>query len=366
MNPDGPEPDWKAVQRRVSDAKREWSANRVTDRKPDRSLEGRFSAALKPYERALATRYRANEEEKKALIEKAEALAGGEITQHVANQAKTLLSTWKLVGMVPRRVDQALWERFNGHLGTIFRHQQAVVREKRRAGFEHVDRAKAISRELRALAKGDSVDEAVVQKLADEFNALPDFPERDRRGLERDFRASLDATGRVQETAGKRRKQAEAEERTRLVGLCERLENAVEAPDEVADPDTLREDVGHAWEASETRVARDVATRLEARRDAALAHLAAGTTPDFAANEEARRDLLIRMEVAADVETPPEDKSRRMRYQLENLQSGMTSAGVADRRATLAAFEEEWLAAPPASRTVRDALHSRYLRAMGR
>ena len=358
------DPDWKAVQRRVSDAKREWSANRVPDRKPDRSLEGRFSAALKPFERALSTHYKANEVEKRELIDKAAALAGGEITQHVANQAKSLLSAWKLVGIMPRRVDQALWETFNGHLGTIFKHQQAVQREKRRAGFEHVDRAKAISRELRVLAKRDSVDEAAVQALADEFHALADFPERDRRGLERDFRASLDATARVQETAGKRRKQAEREERLRLVELCERLEAAVEDPS--AASDTLREDVVHAWDASETRVAREMVQRLESRRDAALAHLEAGTGFDLAANEEARRDLLIRMEVAADVDTPPEDKSRRMRYQLENLQAGMTSAGVADRRATLAALEEEWLAAPPASRAVHDALHSRYLRALGR
>jgi len=358
------DPDWKAVQRRVSDAKRDWSANRVHGRKPDRSLEGRFSAALRPFERALATRYGANEAEKRALVEKAAALAGGEITQHVANQAKSLLSAWKLVGIMPRRVDQALWEEFNGHLGTIFKHQQAVQREKRRAGFEHVDRAKAISRELRALAKQDSVDEAAVQALADEFQALAEFPERDRRGLERDFRASLDATARVQETAGKRRKQAEREERQRLVELCERLEAAVEDPG--AAPDNLREDVVHAWEASETRVAREMMSRLESRRDAALAHLDAGTGHDLAANEETRRDLLIRMEVAADVETPPEDKARRMKYQLENLQSGMTSAGVADRRATLAALEEEWLAAAPASRAVHDALHSRYLRAQGR
>ena len=366
VDPDGPEPDWKAVQRRVGDAKREWSRNRVTDRKPDKALEARFSAALKPYERALSTRYAANEAAKRALIERAEALAGGEITQHVANQAKTLLSAWKQVGIMPRRVDQKLWETFNGHLGTVFRHQQAVVREKRRAGLEHVERARAIARELRALAKGDSVDEGAVQALADEFHALADFPERDRRGLERDFRAALDATARVQETAGKRRRQAEREERLRLVELCERLEAAVEENQTDETAATLIEDVKHAWEASETRVTRDMGVRLEARRDAALAHLAEGRGFDLAANEEARRDLLIRMEVAADVETPPDDKSRRMRYQLENLQAGMTSAGVADRRATLAALEEQWLAAPPASRAVADALNSRFLKAQGR
>lgn len=364
----GPEPDWKLIQRRVSDAKREWSKNRVTDRKPDRKLEARFSQALKPFESALKRQYRDNEKARKALIEKAAALASGDINQHVANQAKTLLSAWKLVGIVPRRVDQKLWETFNGHLGSIFKHQQAVAREKRRAGFEHVDRARAIAKELRTLARGDKVDESAVQALVDEFNALPDFPDRDRRGLERDFRGALDATARVQENAGKRRQQAEQEERQRLVELCERLETAVEmsaadSPDEAA---TLIEDVRHAWEASDIRLGREMALRLEARRDAALALLENGGQFDHAANEEIRRDLLIRMEVAADMETPPEDKARRMRFQLENLQAGMTSAAVADRKTTLAALEEDWLVAAPASRSVHGALQSRYLKAMGR
>ena len=364
----GPEPEWKLIQRRVSDAKREWSQNRITDRKPDRKLEARFSAALKPFESALKRQYVVNETAKKELIEKAAALASGEITQHVANQAKTLLSTWKLVGIVPRRVDQKLWESFNGHLGTIFKHQQTVAREKRRAGFEHVDRARAIAKELRTLARGDKLDEAAVQSLVDEFNALPDFPDRDRRGLERDFRGALDATARVQETAGKRRHQAEREERQRLIELCERLETAVEtsSTDSADANSTLIEDVRHGWEASDIRLGREIAVRLEARRDAALALLESGGRYDYSANEEIRRDLLIRMEVAADIETPAEDKARRMRFQLENLQAGMTSAAVADRRTTLAALEEDWLAAAPASLRVHGALQSRYLKAMGR
>jgi len=44
------DPDWKAIARRVSNAKREWSRNRVPDRKPDKSLESRFSNALIPFE----------------------------------------------------------------------------------------------------------------------------------------------------------------------------------------------------------------------------------------------------------------------------------------------------------------------------
>ena len=358
------DPDWKATVRLVNNAKRDWSKNRVPDRKPDKGLEKRFSAALKPFEDALAVQYDANVAAKQALVEKVAALAGDEITQHSANQAKSLLSAWKLVGIMRRKEDQALWEVFNGHLGTIFKHQHKVEREKQRAGLQHVFRAKDIIKRLKQLSKSDSVDEAEVQALSTEFQALAEFPERDKKFLIRDFRQAVDACGRVQDNANKRRVEAAHEERNRLAGLCEQLELAVEQSDTATD--TLVDDVKHAWDASETRVAPEVHQALVKRRDDALAHLEKGSKPDYAANESARRDLLIRMEIAAGIDTPSEDKARRMQYQLQNLQEGMTSASVNDAKQVLKELEQLWLSMGPASRSVSDSLQSRYLKAYKR
>lgn len=358
------EPDWKAIQRKVNNAKRDWSRNRVPDRKPDKALEARFSAALKPFESALAGQYDENSLEKQALVDKVAALADAEITQHSANQAKSLLSAWKLVGIMRRKEDQALWEAFNAHLGTIFKHQHKVEREKQRAGLEHVFRAKDIIKRLKQLSKSDSLDESEVQGLSTEFHALAEFPERDKKFLLRDFRQAIDSCSRVQENASRRRVKAEQEERLRLLGLCEQLELAVEQPNVLTD--TLVDDVRHAWDTTEVRVASDVMALLMARRDAALNHIEGKTQPDYAANEELRRELLIRMEVAAGVDTPAEDKSRRMQYQLKHLQEGMTSAGLDDAKQVLKKLEQNWLSLGPASRSASDSLQSRFLKAYQR
>lgn len=358
------DPDWKSIQRKVNNAKRDWSRNRVPDRKPDKALEVRFSAALKPFESGLAVQYDANALDKQALVEKVASLAGAEITQHSANQAKSLLSAWKLVGIMRRKEDQALWEVFNGHLGTIFKHQHQVEREKQRAGLEHVFRAKDIIKRLKQLSKADSLDESEVQGLSTEFQALAEFPERDKKYLLRDFRQAIDSCSRVQENASRRRVQAEQTERLRLLGLCEQLELAVEQPDVVTD--TLLDDISHAWDASDTRVASDVGALLIARREASLKHIDAKTQPDYGKNEELRRELLIRMEVAAGVDTPAEDKPRRMQYQLKHLQEGMTSTGLDDARQALKKLEQEWLSLGPASRVVSDSLQSRFLKAYRR
>lgn len=356
--------DWKAIVRMVNKAKREWSRNRVHDRKPDKALEARFSAVLKPFEEALTEQYEENAKAKQSLIDKVEAIANGEINQHSANQAKSLLSAWKLVGVMRRKEDQALWETFNAHLGTIFKHQHKVEREKQRAGLEHVYRARDIIKQLKQMSRSDTLDESEVQSLSAEFQALAEFPERDKKFLLRDFRQAQDACSRVQENAGKRRVQAEQQELIRLTELCEQLENAIEHPESAVD--TLEEDTLHAWESSDVRLSAEKVSLLLKRRDSALAHRKNGTTPDYAANESSRRNLLIRMEVAAGVETPEDDKSRRMQYQLEHLQQGMTSAGLDDRKTLLDELEKQWMAAGPVRSDITAALNSRYLKAYKR
>lgn len=363
--------DWKATQRLVNNAKRDWSRNRVSDRKPDRALEQRFSDVLKPFNEKLTEQYDANVLEKRNLIEKIQKLAEAEINQHSANQAKRLQSAWKQVGIVPRKDDQALWEEFNGHCKVIYKHQHEAQREKYQASMSHVFRAREIIKTLRKIAKSsdssaDSGDiSAQVQSLQAEFQALEDFPDKDKKFLLRDFRGALDACSKLQENALKKRAQAEVNEIGRLVELCEQLESAVESAAESPDStsSTLRDDVAHAWENASASVTRETLAKLAGRRDAALKHLDDGSQYDYEANEAMRRQLLIQMEILTDKDTPAEDKALRMQYQLEHLREGMTSSAVVDKRAELAKLVTAWYAAAPSSQGSKGALHSRFLEA---
>ncbi len=365
---DGGEPDYRALQATVSRARQAWSRTRVRDRKPDKALEARFTAALKPAEALLLEEYSRNEAARQELVDKMAALAEGEVTQHSANQAKSLQSAWKLVGITRRKQDQLLWEAFNGHAKKVFGSRRDAAKAENRSALAHVFRGREIVDELRKLAKRLPLDESAVQTLATEFDALPAFPERDQKGLTRAFREAMDAVSRQRDAGAKRRQAASHDEARRLVELCQRLERTLESPEASGENSlTLADEVRDAWDnASDVSAPRELAARLVERRDAAIVHLDSGTQPDWDANEEARRDVLIRMEVAAGIDTPAEDSARRMRYQLEHLQEGMTSAGVTDTRKALEALERDWLSMPPARAAVSDSLESRYLKALGR
>ena len=359
---DAEEVDWKALQRTVNNAKRDWSRNRVTDRKPDRQLEERFTQLLKPADAKLSEQYDANAVVKNELIEKITKLAEGEINQHAANQARSLQANWKAVGITRRKEDQALWEQFNEQCRKVFKTIKDAEREKYKASMGHVFRAKDIIKTLKQHAKAGDADDATIAALSTEFNELAEFPERDKKFLLRDFRGALDANNKRQETKTRQKRQQVFDEVKRCVVLCEQLEDAVELPEMMTG--TLIEEVTDSWEATEVVLPKDWQAPLVKRRDAAISHLNASTQYDYAKAESARRDLLIRMEVAADVDTPAEDKSLRMQFQLANLQKGMTASAVADKKAELKTLEREWLSMEPAPKDKRDALNSRYLKAM--
>ena len=143
-------------------------------------------------------------------------IAAGDIDQHTANRAKSLQSAWKLVGPTRRKQDQALWEAFNEQARTVFSARRDASREQSRAELAHVYRGRAIVDELRKLSRAQPVDETAVQALAAEFEALAEFPERDRKGLTRAFREALDGVSRQRESGAKRRAQASRDEVQRL------------------------------------------------------------------------------------------------------------------------------------------------------
>ncbi len=352
-------PDWRNLQRAVNNAKRDWSRNRVPDRKPDRALEQKFSDALKPLEEKLAEQYDVNAELKRELVEKAEKLATSEITQHSVNQARSLQSAWKQVGIMRRKDDQALWELFNGHCKVIYKHKHDTEKEKYKASMSHVFRARDIIKTLRSMAKTADIDEPKLQALQSEFQALEAFPDKDKKFLLKDFRAAIDACQRSQENLSKKRVLAERDEIQRRIGLCEQLEAGVESP-QLIDANQL-EDIEHAWDSSDAPISRDVLALLSSRRNAALEHLKTGTKYDYEKNEVARRELLIQMEILTEKETPAEDKARRMQYQLSNLTIGMTSSAVIDKRAELQDLQLKWYAAAPVMQSVKDNLQSRFL-----
>ena len=175
-------PDAKLVEKTIRAAKTEWRNTRVFDRKAGAKLEERFTEVLAQLNEKLAPAYEAGVAEKTDLIAKVKTLAEGEVNQHSINQVKRLQAMWRVTSATRRNDDQKLWTEFNNACSEIYNAHRSIQQEQYAASVEHVTRGKQIIAELKSVRNTSvALDEKAVQQLQDEFNGLPEFPERDQK-----------------------------------------------------------------------------------------------------------------------------------------------------------------------------------------
>lgn len=352
-------PDSKLVEKTIRTAKNEWRNSRVFDRKAGAKLEERFTKILTELNQKLEPMYEAGAAEKTDLIEKVKAMAEGEINQHSINQLKRYQAMWRVTSATKRTDDQKLWTEFNDACSAIYNTHRSKQREQYAASVEHVTRAKQIIGELKSLrGTTGSLDEKTAQQLQDEFQALAEFPERDQKYLFRDYNRAVEG---LEQHRQKITESAQAEEINRLRNnavLCGHLEALAGNP-----ADTISTDIARLlaeWDDGEKTDKAQWKKAMNIRKDSIIAHLNAGTLPDYDTNTNARRLLCIENEILHETDTPAEDKQLRMQYQLEKLQQGMSTATAASLQEQSAALEIRWLTSFPANPDDQEKLNTRF------
>ncbi|MEM7257051.1 MAG: DUF349 domain-containing protein, partial [Pseudomonadota bacterium] len=356
-------PDWRLVEKTIRTAKNEWRKLRVYDRKATAAQEQAFTEALATLNSKLAPVYEQGKQEKQSLIDRVVALGEGEVNQHCINQLKTIQSQWRRTGIVERADDQRLWKAFNQAGSAIYDVHRGKQKEQYAASVEHVKRAREIIKTLRdAGTNNNALDEKNVKQLQDEFQSLPEFPERDQKFLFRDFNRAIDGLDKQREQNSESALKQQLQRLRCNAVLCDQLEALAGEP--VDKVKTRMEQLLSEWNDGQKTDNVEWKKAIVLRRDSIVAHLQAGTLPDFEANTMARRLLCIDLEILLDKETPQEDKTLRMQHQLDLLQQGLTSASVESPQQQRQALEVKWLTAFPASVELRSKLESRFATAL--
>ena len=356
--------DWKLVEKTIRTAKNEWRKLRVFDRKATAEQEQKFTDVLAVLNEKLAPAYEEGSREKQDLIDKVKALGEGEINQHCINQVKRLQSMWRRTGIVKRSDDQRLWKEFNEACSEIYNTHRGNQREQYKASVEHVTRAKEIIKELKQAGNNGTFDEKSLQQLQDEFQSLPEFPEKEQKYLFRDFNRAVDGLDKQRQRHSENARSKELQRLQQNAAICDQLESLAGQSAETISAEIQQ--LLDQWDDGEKTDNIEWKKAMNLRKDSIVAHLQSGSVPDFETNTMARRLLCIDLEVLLDKETPSEDKTLRMQHQLEQLQQGMTSRSVTSTAEQVQALEVKWLTSFPAHADHRDKLNSRFTTALGK
>ncbi|QSP94283.1 DUF349 domain-containing protein [Marinobacter salinisoli] len=266
--------DWKGAEKIHHTARQEWKAAWPVEFRDNRAVQKRFDDLLKRLEAPLDQEREKNEAQKKAIVEKAQALIEQEPLQDAINQAKDLQQEWKTIGITRHREDRKLWQAFRRACDQIFDRRDA----QRNAHKEAIKAA----------------DEAATQALDDigrcnESSAQSKLSD----GLQRlNTLLSSDVSSTTRE---------------KLKAEVQRLKQALARQ-------AMGETISH-WQGL-------VAQSAEAKLDesAVPAHW-----PELARHlsHADYSELAIRAEILSGVESPAEEQQRRMEIQVRRLADGM-------------------------------------------
>ena len=324
--------DWKVVQKTLDAARDAFRQYSPVERAAHKETQKAFQAACDAIYAHLQAEYGRNLDAKGELVQQAESLIELDDLSAAIDRVKTLQQQWQQIGVTPRNPDQKLWKQFRSACDAIFARldtekaqRKAVIND----AVEHAEGLVSAAEQLtsNALDNAAAITQAqtALAELKQQFSDI-ELPRSAHQRLVKKLQAVDNSLN------DQRRQLQQAAEKARWNGLIDRL-NAIAANDSDAF---------------------DAAAELPAGYPAALFEQA--LTGQLTSTADAQ-DVVINLEVLADVESPDSDKARRMELQVQKLAQGLGQGLSKD--AERQQLVEQWLQAQRS-----EALHSRFIAAL--
>ncbi|MEW6762697.1 MAG: DUF349 domain-containing protein [Pseudomonadota bacterium] len=318
--------DWKHVSGTVQRLRTAWSHLGAIDRKDKKRLDGLFSEALNTLQRPLEAQRKDEMAVREQLID--EALALDPHDRHAVDAQRGLQQRWQEHARalpLERKAEQALWQRFRAACDALFaqkkEHAHALDAERR----SHEAAKEALCVRLEAAAPDATPASAgkLLRDAAAEWHAIGPVPRAHEARIEKRYHAAIAAVQHHADVARRAAGMALAGAVRDKLRLIQALETALVNPDAHTNP----ADWHARWEAL-LPLEGGYEAVLRGRFDAALAALDNGREAyarQLEANREQLLHELLRLEIAAGIDSGAEFARERLKLQVEVLQSSLKS-----------------------------------------
>lgn len=356
--------DWHALDRFARRVRQDWRNLGPTDRKFRKEIETRYQNSMRVLNEHLDAERERNLELKRTLIAEAEALKEHENLNEAINRAKDLQRRWKTTVAAKRSEEQRLWETFRGHCDAVFERRRAAQDAQDKVRREQLEARETLCAELEQLAaelQPDAVKaaRARLREVQQAYGETGPVPRDAQPQIDKRFDQAIKALKARFDGVARERAQAEQTLLRDKAALCREVEDRLSS-DVSSDGDASTREASVAesrqrWEALDELRDGPTEARLAKRFDRACKRLAAELPAPGADELEGNRrhleELAIRMEILAEIESPPEAQEARMAYQVQRLSQAMggrqTATGPEEKRREMVELEIDWLTTGP-------------------
>lgn len=327
--------DLRALEKWLRETDRHWREGGLgsVDMGMWKKLDAKIKEALAPARQALGAARDEAKTGRQALIDEVVALAEKAMDRDTPSKVKAIQLRWQAEAKahpIAQRDERVLWEKFRAACDAVFsvrsekRKAEDAVKGESRKGLEEL--VEKVEQLAKAGDKGEGDIRRELREAEDQWRKQAGRPDPSLRGVEGRFR---NAKSNVEAALFARAKAKEAEVWKTFAAkerLCEALDAKVAAGATGEDGASIREQ----WDALPGLPGAQE-RKLLARRDGALKALAdAAAAPEYKGRiekgTEARTRLLLDLEMALGLETPPEYQAQRLQLQVARLRERFQSA----------------------------------------
>ncbi len=345
--------DWRQVEKVLRTARQELHSHAPVDRAANKPVLDAFDKVMTDIQTKLEAEFEKNRNAKQQIISQAEKLGEVGDMQQAIDSAKRLQSQWKRIGRCAYKENERLWKEFRVHCDAVFDKREKIESAQQAELDNNLAVAQAFIDKMQALTKltGEELLAARAEKdqIRQDFAEVGELHPSAEKGTQRAFNNAVEAFDRqVDKTLAEAETQAwshtfEAAEKINAYGLAQ-----LQGDDSAA---LLEEAQSYVDEVSRWPEGAHSVIKEKFDNEA---------NANIEDNIKALRMLCIRAEIIGDVESPTEDKSDRMAYQVELLQQGMSGTAALVNEGGGSGLALEWVAVGPVPKEDYAALFSRF------
>ena len=206
--------DWEKRSKEIIDIQNQWKTIGFAPQKMNVKIFERFRAACddffgrkSEFFKEMKQAYTANIEKKKALVEKAQALADSTDWKVTSDKLINLQKEWKTIGVVPKKIGDQLWHDFLNACNKFFEARNAANAGARNEERENLEKKRNIIEQIKALVTdAANATREKVQALTDEYNKVGHVPYKEKDALYAAYHEALDAIYKELNISNKRRR----------------------------------------------------------------------------------------------------------------------------------------------------------------
>ncbi len=317
--------DWKHMAVTVQRLRLGWSHLGAIDRKEKKRLDQQFTDALNILQGPLEQQRKSEVAHREELIEQVAGLDAAD--RHALDALRAAQERWQeLARALPleRKAEQAMWHRFRAACDAVFAKRKESAHAADAERRTHQAAKDAISARLEAAA-ASSLDVAAAARLlreaATEWHAAGPVPRAAEAKVDKRYHAAIAAVQHQADSARRAAGIAQASALRDKLRLCQLIETSL------ANGSAGEQDWAARW-AALPPLQPDYERALGFRFQAALAALTGDRAAYVARLEQNRPKLLhevLRLEIAAGIDSGAEFARERLKLQVEVLQSSLKS-----------------------------------------